>query len=522
MHKIIYTGQNAPSDKKTFLWKKKDENGNVALYEYKGTRWEKIAGGAGGGGMIETTYDDLVELRDSGSLSPGTWYRITDYETVTSQYGTTSEGHKFDILVLATSSNTLSEQARAIAHGGETTSALIVKAPEIEGDTNTLVYVRDKTQDMIFGPFARYVWVPIKNSNGKSIEEVDLTDIDTSFDPLYTDTETPAVGYAIPGWTDAVVTAFSADSKLPDYFKNSNLEAWQLQYCLDNDDSRFGWAGAKKVCVVAKQIQGELLGPEIRYYRDPEHDYTFPPETPGDFHYTAFAWTSERYVDHGVEDIVYEPTTIYVDFEGHELEDANAINELIQNKSYGSRWLAASENPDLEASTYRVYSAVAKGKGVIYRMVDEYRNDCPYDFKNIYTFGTTIDGKVSDYSLYGEYCHDNTILPTHFYSNESSRGYDGSRTYIPMDQLSVEYTNQMYNIKIAEDCAMVILHPSGSNSDLINLDIRSGVTRTEGWGIKNKNLTYIITIARGNTKTGIYMYNITDNMTTFITPDSPH
>ena len=43
MHKIIYTGLEAPRDKQTYLWKKKDENGNVALYEYKGTKWEKVA-----------------------------------------------------------------------------------------------------------------------------------------------------------------------------------------------------------------------------------------------------------------------------------------------------------------------------------------------------------------------------------------------------------------------------------------------------------------------------------------------
>lgn len=44
MHKIIYTGLETPRDKQTYLWKKKDENGNVALYEYKGTKWEKITG----------------------------------------------------------------------------------------------------------------------------------------------------------------------------------------------------------------------------------------------------------------------------------------------------------------------------------------------------------------------------------------------------------------------------------------------------------------------------------------------
>ena len=41
------------------------------------------------------------------------------------------------------------------------------------------------------------------------------------------------------------------------------------------------------------------------------------------------------------------------------------------------------------------------GKGVIYRMIDEWQNDCPYDFKNIqfkryYTTGTFVDDYVDD------------------------------------------------------------------------------------------------------------------------------
>lgn len=64
-----------------------------------------------------------------------------------------------------------------------------------------------------------------------------------------------------------------------------------------------------------------------------------------------------------------------------------------------------------------------KGKGVIYRMIDEFGNDCPYDFKNVkfrdprttsgkiiyYTF-TAEDG--SDFSL-NKKCHDNIIQPAH-------------------------------------------------------------------------------------------------------------
>ena len=69
------------------------------------------------------------------------------------------------------------------------------------------------------------------------------------------------------------------------------------------------------------------------------------------------------------------------------------------------------------------------GKGVIYRMIDEQNNDCPYDFKNImfrhpkdptnypdfyYTFTNLIDGVVRDKSLSKSYCYANIISARYF------------------------------------------------------------------------------------------------------------
>lgn len=68
---------------------------------------------------INTTYSDLVNKVNHGILTPGMWYRITDYETTTVQANTISAGHNFDILVLATSNNTLSEEAKAITRDGD-------------------------------------------------------------------------------------------------------------------------------------------------------------------------------------------------------------------------------------------------------------------------------------------------------------------------------------------------------------------------------------------------------------------
>ena len=68
----------------------------------------------------DITYSELKALRDAGKLVPGMCYRITDFVTTTKTTGTQSAGNQFDIIVQAESAYTLSENARAIRHEGDT------------------------------------------------------------------------------------------------------------------------------------------------------------------------------------------------------------------------------------------------------------------------------------------------------------------------------------------------------------------------------------------------------------------
>ena len=72
--------------------------------------------------MEEITWDDLKFLKDSGKLTPGMHYRITDYTTITNPSMTVvqSAGHQFDIVVIADGPNTLNENATAVLHSGDT------------------------------------------------------------------------------------------------------------------------------------------------------------------------------------------------------------------------------------------------------------------------------------------------------------------------------------------------------------------------------------------------------------------
>ena len=65
--------------------------------------------------VVSTTYAELKALRDTSGLSVGTWYRITDYDTtVYNNANARAAGHPFDILVMATDVNQLSEDAKAV------------------------------------------------------------------------------------------------------------------------------------------------------------------------------------------------------------------------------------------------------------------------------------------------------------------------------------------------------------------------------------------------------------------------
>ena len=68
-------------------------------------------------------YGELKAIKDAGNLIPGQWYRITDYVTTVNgntETNARSAGHAFDVLVMATDAGTLSEDALAVRHDGDT------------------------------------------------------------------------------------------------------------------------------------------------------------------------------------------------------------------------------------------------------------------------------------------------------------------------------------------------------------------------------------------------------------------
>lgn len=145
------------------------------------------------------------------------------------------------------------------------------------------------------------------------------------------------------------------------YFENYNakLSAWQIWYCLDNDRTRFAWADNS--------------------LKNPGHaEFWFA----GDNQYDG--WSCTRNIEY---DVKISNTKYYAWQYNNNL---NVIYYTIsENPSVGDT-LYIINNGSItkqyiidDIIDYSPHSNETIGKGVIYRMIDEWGNDCPYDFKNI-------------------------------------------------------------------------------------------------------------------------------------------
>lgn len=214
---------------------------------------------------------------------------------------------------------------------------------------------------------------------------------------------------------DEKCSAIWSERDTDGYFANSNLPAWDVRYCLDNDTVRFDWAvkGGKYIVLDFTEINfGKLV-----CFMDGTLEYEgityvkWPTELDG---MTVYFLTTTDSPSVG------EDTLICFD-EGGELY----VEEGIPIDDVGS--------------------SDTDGKGVIYGLTDELNNRVPYDFKNIkfirevdeqkiffYTFslggvngvyeGTVIDKTIVD-NYFADGCKNNVFLGSGGYScNTFGRG----------------------------------------------------------------------------------------------------
>lgn len=166
------------------------------------------------------------------------------------------------------------------------------------------------------------------------------------------------------------------------YFANSDLSAWEIWYCLDNDEDRFAWANPDET-----ETQVGTIRPLSGVSGSGTYKYDIP--------ISRIVFNNNSYAPTiGTRTMINSGPPVHVT-----LTDAYTL-------------VVEDPNVYLTANGIFVYGISHAGKGVIYRMIDENGNDCPYDFKNImfrhpddpvnyyYTFG----GVNGDRSLIGLIC----------------------------------------------------------------------------------------------------------------------
>lgn len=170
------------------------------------------------------------------------------------------------------------------------------------------------------------------------------------------------------------------------YFANANLKAWEIWYCLDNTSDKYKWAVTSEPVVETQLATIPLSG------NGAAGTYIY------DIPITKVVYDNKNYLPEvGVRTMIKSGPPIYI-----------TLTDVCT--------LVVEDSSSYTSSNYpiTVYGKPLEGRGVIYRMIDENGNDCPYDFKNImfrhpydnidtnwyYTFG----GVNGDSSLIGLIC----------------------------------------------------------------------------------------------------------------------
>lgn len=340
--------------------------------------------------MVEVTHAELKAMRDNGKLTAGALYRITDYQCTTTQENTQSAGHQFDIVLLALSEDKLAEEGWAMMH--------------------------DNIYDVTFGDgVTKKCWIYILDGG----TECNIVDISTKLG--YSGIMLELININEKNKTASTNECDSSDltdeGLTYNYFQNSNLSAWKVWYCLDNDTSRFAWADDS---VDSSSITLDA-GVDMVCTRKEDYDMIYEGNA-------YFAWYNEHL------------DTIYT------LSQIPTTSDKVFMLDKGGN---PEAEPSFSISNVHEGTGLPNGRGVIYRLIDEFNNDIKYDFKNIQFKRTITDGQYDAngtetwcYTLnlwYNDMCQDASILGNTLPNEDGGINgvYDNVFGYITADGIDI-------------------------------------------------------------------------------------
>lgn len=257
-------------------------------------------------------------------------------------------------------------------------------------------------------------------------------------------------------------------SSINTYFKDSNLAAWQLWYCLDNDTNRFAWARAndKKYTL----LQGKRpLKPGVVYYK---YVYTIY----GDG--TKVTYDNKDYYSFSYLEASDSNKKIFIPTEIPKVGDI----AMFMTKDSSGNYIKDELPDDDEWNPGGTFNNITIekieedefGHGVIYRMIDEFNNDCPYDFKNIQFKRYKITSSNSS-SLEGTYLATKAIsdIGLEIDNNDSKMFY----TFSYLGKLDEQ---SAYKGEVLKDASII-----GNTLEL--------KTDDNPYGVRNNNIKYYFT-----------------------------
>lgn len=386
--------------------------------------------------QVEVTYEELKNLRDTGSLIPGMKYRMTDYETiVASAPDIRTANHQFDIIIEALDEYTLSEDAQAIKHSGDEyfsnshLEAWKIKY-SIDNDTSRFSWAHVDIEEVTGKWYFNNVLVIEANSADEDVlptEELDISGEIHTVIPLR-DFECDSIvdtdylyrsgkQYSIEEYEEFVYVGDNAPILVSEESNNSYG---------DYGNSTVHYYDWSEVTTINVYLHDELVTTLDSigdgWFMDSKcpYDASFTPVPElidGKYYYTPSYdsdWHNESAGWKGVASGEYDETVDFV------LNDScyaiyDGASTIYQIYDVSSGYTYFSYSGAIITIYHEAYSPFVEGlgKGVIYRMIDDRDNDCPYDFKNIqflyndawyYTF--TFNG--ADLSN-TDYCRNNYI-----------------------------------------------------------------------------------------------------------------
>lgn len=401
---------------------------------------------------IELTWQELKDLRDNSKLIKGATYRITDYKTTTTQIDTDVAGHNFDILVVADDVNVLNENARAIAHDGDTYFSHEIISVEVkyrqykdeEVDKRSGNYWNHRQAFDMVGYIDNTPVIYINNSEHRgqtsnadyykfigTFEFENKTYDRWQYFEIQNDSYEQQEVYVL---TDIIVDEQNKIIKGKITKSVNNLSSWELKYCLDNDITRFLWASAS--------------GKGVIYYMKDE----FNNECPYDFKNILF----KRYK---IDDGLFARTLAKIAFDEPDYSDAyvgflNGEDTMFVNLEH------------MESSFYYTFSFYLTDEENVAKQIRDASINAS-DFENVeYTSSQTKNNVIKSYKSFSKIdstysnivqaLNNIVIVRRTSKSNTDVIGSLISNNFFDSDCHDMHFFSKMENCSIGRECYNVV------------------------------------------------------------------